>query len=167
MSIINLGFDMKDIESDFKPIEPGEYIASIDSIEAVEARGGHIMVKIEYTIMEGPYSRRKIFKNYCVNHPNQVATEIARKQLTNVAYLTGVYKEGSSYKELNTDDLINKTIVLKIDIDEKNPKYNTITGYKPSGPLNDNTAERILEEIDSNKLPDPTKPLEVDDDIPF
>ena len=167
MSIINLGFDMKDIESDFNPIEKGDYLASIDSIEEVESRGGHSMVKIEFTIVEGPCSRRKIFKNYCVNHPNQVASGIAKKQLTDVAYLTGTYKQGTSFTKLNTDDLINKTIVLKIDIDEKNPKYNTITGYKPSGPLNDNSAERIMEELDSNRLPDPAKPLEVDNDIPF
>jgi len=68
---------------------------------------------------------------------------------------------------LNTDDLINKTIVLEIGIDENNTKYNTITGYKPSGPLNDNTAERIIKEIDNNKLPDPMKSSEIDDDIPF
>lgn len=131
MSIINLGFDLKDVEGNFDPLPRDKYICFIGNINTVLSKAGHQMVKIEYMIAEGRYKGRKVFGNYCINHPSDVPKNIARARIKDIARAIGQFKDGTSFDKINTNDFLRKKLELMIDVQKENPKYNEITNYSP------------------------------------
>jgi len=131
MSIINLGFDLKDVQGNFDPLPRDKYIAFIANIGVVPSKAGHQMVKIEFVIAEGNYRGRKVFGNYCINHPSDTPKNIARARIKDIARAIGQFKDGTSFDKINTNDFLRKKLELMIELQKENPKYNEITNYSP------------------------------------
>jgi len=90
MTLIELDFNLDDVESsqeinNFEPIPPGDYNAVIENVEEVFSRNGHKMIRIEFKLIgDTQYRNRKIFNNYNIHHPTDIARDIARRQLKDI-----------------------------------------------------------------------------------
>lgn len=94
----SIGFDMSQTQPDAggfgDPVPAGWYNLMVDesSVEPTKdgATTGNAMAKLRFTILDGDYKGRKLFKNFNIKHQNPVAEEIGRKQLTAVGHAVGV-----------------------------------------------------------------------------
>lgn len=93
-----LNFNIAEYEPDAggfgEPIPAGWQDMMIDesSVEPTKdnATTGNLFVKLRFSIMQGPYKGRKIFKQFNIKNTSQQAETIGRKQLSAVAHAVGV-----------------------------------------------------------------------------
>jgi len=63
MTIINLDYDLAEVQSGFDPLPAGQYPARLDKCTLVESTTGKPMLKMEWVVIEGEYEGRKLFDN--------------------------------------------------------------------------------------------------------
>lgn len=93
-----LNFDMGSYEPDAggfgDPLPEGWYDAMVDesSVEPTKdnATTGNCYAKLRFSIIDGEFKGRKVFKNFNIKNSNPQAEEIGRKQLTAVGHAVGV-----------------------------------------------------------------------------
>lgn len=102
MALLNIQFDQTEIAQaqkggDFAPIPAGTYIAQINRSEIKSTKAGTgSYLSLGFQIVEGEYEGRMIFQNITLANPNQVAAQIGREQLAQLAGACGIYQLGDS-----------------------------------------------------------------------
>lgn len=130
MSFDLSGFDAEQVEDnkDFGPIPSGDYEAVISASENKEnSKKTGTFLKVEFTIVSGPYANRKLWVNLNLNNPNEQAVKIAMGELKAICYAVGVLKPAAS------SDLHDIPMILKVGMKKRGDTgelENQIKGYK-------------------------------------
>lgn len=73
------------------PVPAAWYSAAMTESETKPTKAGTgLVLAAVYTILEGQFAKRKIFANYNIQNPSEIAQKIGRAQLTAVGVATGV-----------------------------------------------------------------------------
>lgn len=101
MALLNIQFDQNEIaeaqKDNYSPIPAGTYIAQINSSEVKSTKAGTgSYLSLGFQIIEGEYEGRMIFQNITLANPNQMAAQIGREQLAQLAGACGIYQLGDS-----------------------------------------------------------------------
>ena len=105
MTIINLNYDVADVNDSFEPLPHGTYAAKIaapDDCTLVKSSTNKDMLKIAWTIVDGEYEGRKLFDNVVLSVDWKV------KQYANVIGL-------ESGSELDTQDFVGAEALLTVE----------------------------------------------------
>lgn len=142
MALLNIQFDQNEIAQaqkggDFAPIPAGTYIAQINRSEIKQTKAGTgSYLSLGFQIIDGEYANRVIFQNITLANPNQVAAQIGREQLAQLAGACGIYQLGDS-QELHG---IPMQIRVGIEVDKTGQyepsnnikKFMSLQGQAPS-----------------------------------
>lgn len=118
-----------DTLDDRSPVPAGKYPGAIVKSEFKEtkAKTGHYLA-LQLKIIEGQYKGRVLFTNLNLDNPNQVAVEIANKELNSICKACN--KEGVE----DSEELHNIPMMLTVKVTEGDASYppsNEITAYEP------------------------------------
>lgn len=144
------GFNADEVEPNkgFDPLPAGDYTAVIEESEYKPNAGGTgKYLKLQFQVVEGPYSKRKLFANLNIVHQNEQAQQIARGDFSAICRAVGVPKPTDS------SELHNKSLVLKVGLDKRKDTgelANVIRGYKPAG---ENAAVKTQAQASGNAPP--------------
>lgn len=126
--------DPNNVQGDFSPVPPGEYLVQITDSDLVEnsQRTGHYL-KLEMEILEGDQAGRKLFDRLNIDNPNQQAVDIAQRTLNAICVAAGKLSISDS-NELHN---IPMTAVVKVDPARSSGgkdygPSNSIRTYKPA-----------------------------------
>lgn len=77
---------------DFQPLPQGEYLMQVVKSEMVEtkAKNGQYYLKLEFEVLDGEHSKRKVWSNLNLVNNNPVAVEIANKELATLCDAAGL-----------------------------------------------------------------------------
>ena len=90
MVAVNFDVDNTPTNDTFEPIPVGWYKCVIVDSEEKQSSSGPTYVKLTLQVIEGAYAGRKVWDNLNINNHNEIAREIARKQLSTYRKVTGV-----------------------------------------------------------------------------
>lgn len=91
MAILNFNARTVDPSSGFDPLPAGWYNARIVESEIKPTNAGDgAMLAVQYEIIDGQYSNRRVFQNFNIENKNPVAVKIAYEQLSALSYCCGV-----------------------------------------------------------------------------
>lgn len=82
------GADIDETDT-FAPIPGGRYNLMAVSCELKDSKGGK-MVAVEFQVVDGEHSGRKVFENYNLQHTNPQTVEIAQRQVKQWMIAAGV-----------------------------------------------------------------------------
>ena len=63
MPVINLDYNLEDVQSDFTALPAGTYDARIESAEITNSQTGKPMLKVVWDITDGEFAGRKLWDN--------------------------------------------------------------------------------------------------------
>jgi len=122
------GFDATQVDPtvDLEHVPAGRYNAEIsDSDMEDNSKGTGEYLKLEFTILDGPYAGRKLWTQLNLVNPSTQAVEIAQRELSAICHATGKLRVQDSIELHN--------IPMEINVKVKtNPEYgpqNIIRGY--------------------------------------
>jgi len=124
------GFDATNVEPsvDFEHIPAGRYNAEITDSDLLDnSRGTGEYLKLEFTILDGPYAGRKLWTQLNLVNPSPQAVEIAKRDLSAICHATGKLQVQDSI------DLHNIPMEINVKV-KNNPEYgpqNVIRGFTP------------------------------------
>ena len=115
----------------FDPLPAGEYIAHVVSseVKSNKANTGELL-KMEWDILDGEYTGRKVFANYNLSHSNPKVAEIGQRELAAACRAMG---QGAVQ---DSEQLHAIPCVIKLKIRPAKGDYgpsNDISDYKPAG----------------------------------
>lgn len=115
----------------FDPLPAGEYLAQVVSSEVKtnSAKTGELL-KMEWDILDGEYTGRKVFANYNLSHTNPKAAEIGQRELAAACRAMGLGAVQDS------EQLHAIPCVIKLKIRPAKGEYgpsNDISDYRPAG----------------------------------
>ena len=87
------GFDANQVEptSDFEPIPAGKYVAVITESELKPNKAGTgSLLQLTFQVVEGKYQNRLLWTRLNLDHPNAIAVQIARADLSAICRAVGV-----------------------------------------------------------------------------
>lgn len=151
----------------FDPLPSGKYNVKIVNAEIRETKTGNgKMLSLIFEVLPGSYENRKLFKNLCLEHPNELTVNIAKSNLNKI--LLSISK-----RKLNdTQELIDKKLTITVNVKEGiNGLENQITKYEPL--INSNIQTSISHEVPQHHHNEPfvneNKEFkqEFDKDVPF
>ncbi len=127
-----LNFDANNHEptsTDFEPVPSGTYIACLVGSEMKPTKAGNgKFLQLEFEILEGEHKGRHLWDRLTLEHPNQVAVQIAKGKLSALCRSVGVLTPQDS-TELHNLPL---SIRVKTKRREDNGELgNEITAFKP------------------------------------
>lgn len=123
---------------DYEPLAPlgvipaGNYVAIATSSEFRDTKSGDARyLQIEWKIVEGQYSQRRLWCRLNLDNPNQAAVDIAQRELSSICRAAGKVRIKDS-AELHGIPL---TLVVTTSKRADNGELaNEIKGYKSDGP---------------------------------
>ena len=123
------GFDATGIEptTDFEVIPAGRYTAEITNSEMrpnSKQTGEYLW--LEFTVLDGPFSGRKLWAQLNLDNPSQQAVEIAQRELSAICHAVGKLRVGDSIELHN----IPMEISIKIKNDAEYGPQNVLRGFK-------------------------------------
>lgn len=112
----------------FECLPSGDYIAVINESEMKPTRSGTgEYLQLEFEIIEGEYSGRKLWTRLNLENQNQKAKEIARAELSAICHAIGVLHPRDSVELHN----IPMTIIVSCKKNKETDELqNVIKGYK-------------------------------------
>lgn len=126
-----LNFNTEGIDNldDFSPIPKGDYTAVIVNSEIKTAKSGKgQFLALEFEIVEGEYSNRKIFSNLNIKNANEKAQTIAQRELATICRAVG------RNTIQNSSEIHMKPMLIKVAIVERKDTKelkNEIKNYYP------------------------------------
>lgn len=123
------GFDANQVEptGDFEPIPAGKYLAVItDSEMKANKAGTGSLLQMTFQVTEGDYKNRLLWARLNLDHPNAVAVQIARADLSAICRAVGVLAPSDSVELHNLPLVINVRCKKRSDTGEIT---NEIKGY--------------------------------------
>lgn len=129
-------FDADAVEpsTTMEALPAGKYLVAITESSTGRTKAGTgEMVKLVYTVLDGPFKGRKVFDNLCMSHPNAKTVEIARANLSAICRAINVRSPRDTV-ELHNLPLM---ITVKVTNGENGPQ-NDVKGYEPrnASPVN-------------------------------
>lgn len=107
---------------DRTPLPDGKYnveITNSDYRDNSNGTGSYVMV--EFRVIDGEFSDRKLWGNYNIVHSNETAQEIGQQQFAKLC-LAALGKPSCS----DTDELIGRQLCVGVGLDKKDPSRNRI-----------------------------------------
>jgi hypothetical protein len=104
-----IDFDRIDDVHDFAPVPPGKYRCRLTGIEEASADDGSEKWRLTFTILDGPFAGRKLFDNLPFS---EKGIGRAKLILGRLGYPT------SGVKDVQPNDIVNKTCFLTAEIEE-------------------------------------------------
>jgi hypothetical protein len=134
-SILPGGFDATAVEPQENrgsdPLPAGAYNVEITGSDVKDAKSGNgTGLKIEYTVVDGPHARRKIFQYINIRHTSTQAEQIGQSQLSALCRAVGIPKLTDS------DQLFSKLLRVSVRVRPAQGEYqasNDVTGYEAIG----------------------------------
>ena len=126
------GFDATGIEpsTDFEVIPAGTYVAEITASSMLpNSKGTGEYLKLEFTVLDGPYAGRKLWTQLNLINPSQQAVEIAQRDMSAICHAAGKLRVQDSIELHN----IPMEIGVKVKSSEEYGPQNVIKGYKGIG----------------------------------
>ena len=123
------GFDANQVEptGDFEPIPAGKYLAVITESEMKANKAGTgSLLQLTFQVIEGEYQNRLLWARLNLDHPNAVAVQIARADLSAICRAVGVLAPKDSVELHNLPLVIHVRCKKRTDTGEIT---NEIKGY--------------------------------------
>jgi hypothetical protein len=123
------GFDANQVEptGDFEPIPAGKYLAVItDSEMKANKAGTGSLLQLTFQVVEGEYQNRLLWTRLNLDHPNAVAVQIARADLSAICRAVGVLAPKDSVELHNLPLVIHVRCKKRTDTGDI---VNEIKGY--------------------------------------
>jgi len=137
----------------FDPLPAGEYLAQVVSSEVKSnSKNTGELLKMEWDILDGEYTGRKVFANYNLSHSNPKAAEIGQRELAAACRAMG---QGSVQ---DSEQLHAIPCIIKLKIRPAKGDYgpsNDISDYKPAGA----TVATPLQGVTPQAPAQPSKPV--------
>ena len=131
-------FNFKDVEpqsNEFKLLPMGEYVVAIVDAEIKESKknSDNKYISATFEVVEGNYTRRKIFEMYNVINSNETARRIAYSQIKSIMEAIKSNKTEFNTLEDIIAEISNKPMKCYVGIrkDEQYGDKNVIKSYKP------------------------------------
>lgn len=130
MASLSQSYDISDLPkgtSDFQPLPPGWYSATISGAEIKQTKAGNgEYVAVKYSITGPTHQGRVVFANLNIKNPNPKAEEIGRQQLGEVMRAIGLARVD------DTDQLIGGSLSIKLEVksSEQYGDSNEVKGFK-------------------------------------
>jgi len=116
-------------EDNFEPLPKGWYRVYVSASEKKETNAGDgAYIKLELTVDDGDYQGRRVWHNLNLWNKNQVAVDIAARQLSQLVRACGMVAVE------DTEQLHSIPVMAKIAISPAKGDYdasNDVKGYKP------------------------------------
>ena len=105
-----LGFNADDYHhtDEFAPLPAGEYLTMITQSSLDNTRAGGQMVRLTYTVMEGPFQGRKLWSRHNIINSNPKAEEIGRREISRIAHAVGQPRIN------DTEQLLQKVVRIAV-----------------------------------------------------
>jgi hypothetical protein len=123
------GFDANQVEptGDFEPIPAGKYLAVITDSEMKPNKAGTgSLLQLTLQVIEGEYQNRLLWTRLNLDHPNAVAVQIARADLSAICRAVGVFSPRDSVELHNLPLVIHVRCKKRTDTGDI---VNEIKGY--------------------------------------
>ena len=123
------GFDANQVEptGDFEPIPAGKYLAVITESEMKSNKAGTgSLLQMTFQVIEGEHQNRLLWARLNLDHPNAVAVQIARADLSAICRAVGVLAPKDSAELHNLPLVIHVRCKKRTDTGEI---VNEIKGY--------------------------------------
>ena len=128
LSAYNFNAEEVEPSSSFDPIPAGWYQAIISSSEMKATRDGYgEYLSLTLQIIEGNYQNRLVFARLNLKNANDVAVDIAKKDLAAICRAVGVMSPQAS------EELHDKPLMIKVKVRAAQGEYdasNDVAGYK-------------------------------------
>lgn len=113
-------------DQDNSPLPPGEYIVEVEKAEVRETKNKQgLGCNVTFDVVGAEYTGRKVFNWFNLRHANQQAEEIGQREFASLCKACGL----PAIKD--SDELLGKTLIVRVKIDKKDKDANTISAYKP------------------------------------
>lgn len=115
------GFDASQVEptGDFEPIPAGKYVAVITDSEMKPNKSGTgSLLQLTFQVLEGDYRNRLLWARLNLDHPNAVAVQIARADLSAICRAVGVLAPKDSVELHNLPLVIHVRCKKRTDTGE-------------------------------------------------
>lgn len=111
-------------QKSFGPLPAGQYECVINraDIKATKAGTGEYL-ELEFQVIEGEHAGRRVWERLNINNPNKTAEDIAREALAVLCMALDIPKLS------DTDELLDKPVIVVLEIDRKEPDRNRIRFY--------------------------------------
>jgi hypothetical protein len=107
---------------DRTPLPDGKYFVEITDSDYRDAKNGNgSYVMVEYRVIDGEFSDRKLWANYNIINSNEQAQEIGQQQFAKLCLAT-LGRPSCN----DTDDLIGRQLAVGVGIDKKDPSRNRV-----------------------------------------
>ena len=117
--------DAEDVKSSTLP--KGKYHVAITNAEVKDSKTGNPMLKLEFTVQDGEYDGRKLWKSFMLKHDNKKVVDIAKSQIKSMCLAAGKEPRFSSPSDLLGFEMEVTTKVTTNDFGDQTE----ITFFKP------------------------------------
>ena len=128
LSGYNFNAELIEPNTSYEPIPAGWYQAIISSSEMKATRDGYgEYLSLTLQIIEGNYQNRLVFARLNLKNANDVAVDIAKKDLAAICRAVGVMSPQAS------EELHDKPLMIKVKVRAAQGEYdasNDVAGYK-------------------------------------
>ncbi len=127
------GFNADEIASDDNydnsPLPKGEYYVEVESAKTQETKNGagvglNVQFNVLGSVADNSHAGRKLFNWFNLQHSNEKAAEIGRREFAALCQAIGKPTPEDS------DELIGTPLVVRVDIDKRDAERNVIKAYK-------------------------------------
>jgi hypothetical protein len=135
-TILGSAFDSSAVEPqaprDGEPLPAGLYTAEITNAEVKELKSGNgVGLALEFTVIDGPHARRKVWQNLNIKHSSEQAEQIGQSQLSALCRAVGI-----NGKLEDSDELFQKIVAIRTKVRPAQGDYGPraeVAGYEPAG----------------------------------
>lgn len=128
MATLNFNAQNVNPQAIYEPLPAGWYPVAITASESRPTKNGQgAYLHLELTVLDGTHKGRKVYDRLNLWNQNQVATEIAYRQLSAICHAVGVLEVGDSVQ------LHNLPLEAKVSIRAADGAYeasNEVKGYR-------------------------------------
>lgn len=128
------GFDASQVGDmqTFDALPEGQYVVIATSSEMKPTKTGNgKYLQFTLEVLDGPYKNRKLFARLNLVNQNQMAVDIAQRELGAICKAVGIIKPNDSAELHNKPMLVS----VGVEIDDKKREGNVIRKYEPVGVL--------------------------------
>lgn len=133
-SVLPGGFDANAVAPQetrsYAPLPAGVYAVEITNADVKDLKSGNgTGLSIEYTVVDGEFTKRKIWQNLNIRHTNSQAEQIGQSQLSALCRAVGIGRLNDS------DELFQRMLRVSVKIrrQEGYDPSNDVTGYEAMG----------------------------------
>jgi len=134
--------------SEYDPIPAGWYYASIEGVELKTTKAGDgQFIAVTFSLI-GKQEGRKLWHNYNISNPNEMAEKIGRGELARLCIAVGKVQLSAPEDLLNS--FVDIKVTIKPDNRDKDVMRNFITQYAEG---DKNSAKELAKPVTDSALP--------------